>query len=111
MDQNPRFMAVIMKNTRWMMMDLVADLAIDSLILLEKVFILSLVLTLNPSIIRGQSTLFIGVQSTRSSFRIGYLDGLGFSPIHRGPSPLDSGEPLPGDPYYQVPSRRLWRLL
>ena len=45
-------MAVITKNTNTgrMTMDFVADLAIDSLRLLEKVFILSLVLTLNISI-------------------------------------------------------------
>ena len=43
-------MTVIMKNTkntRQMTMDLVADLLIDSLRMLEKVFILSLVLTLH----------------------------------------------------------------
>ena len=48
-DRNPRFMVVITKNTKntgHMMMDFVADLAIDSLRLLEKVFILSLVMTL-----------------------------------------------------------------
>ena len=37
------------KNTGRMTMDFVADLAIDSLRLLEKVFILSLVLILNSS--------------------------------------------------------------
>ena len=62
-----------------MKMDLVVDLAIDSLRMLEKVFMLSLVLTLNPSITRGRHTLFIGVQATRSSWRTSYLDGLGFS--------------------------------
>ena len=40
-------MALIMKNTGRMTMDFVAHLAIDSLRLLEKVFILSLVLSLN----------------------------------------------------------------
>ena len=41
-------MVVITKNTKgWMTMDFVADLVIDSLRLLEKVFILSLVLILN----------------------------------------------------------------
>ena len=46
-------MAVITKNTKntgRMTMDFVADLAIDSLRLLEKVFILSLVMSLNSSI-------------------------------------------------------------
>ena len=51
MDRNPRFMAIFKKhtkNTGRMTVYLVADLVIDSLRLLEKVFILSLVLTLNP---------------------------------------------------------------
>ena len=43
-DLNPRFMAVITKNTKntgRMTMDFVADLSIDSLGLLERVFFLS----------------------------------------------------------------------
>ena len=65
-------MAVItknMKNTGRMTMDFVTDLAIDSLRLLERMFF-SLVLILHLSITRGLRTLFIGVQATRSSFRI-----------------------------------------
>ena len=93
------------------MMDLVPDLSIDSLRILEKVFILSLMLTLNQSIIRGLRTLFIGIQATHSYWKISYLDGIGFGSVHRGTSLLDSMGPVSEDPYYQRPSRRLWRLL
>ena len=77
-DRNPRFVVIFAKNIRRirddMTKNLVVDLTIDSMRMLEKMFILSLMLTLNP-INKKRSTYLIysGVQGTLNSCRTGYL--------------------------------------